>query len=145
MAIMMIAGERYDMPVWLKGRLLAQTVYEIAPDVLAVESGSEVGKSYRVYHANGKSTRCTCPAVGECAHRIAANLWLADQQAERQNELDEAHAVAAAVLGKFADDLPVHVDDELSRQQAERARKLAAQAAYRELYPDDFGYYGDVA
>lgn len=113
MATMMIAGERYEMPVWLKARLLQVTPAEDNAHVLIVESGSERGKTYPVEHDGEKSTHCPCRAVTqECAHRIAADRFLA----------------AAQVLGpEIAQDLTAHVEDDLTSHEEEYA-ELAAEA-----------------
>lgn len=54
--------------------------------------------------------RHTCPHILDASARAKARYH------EAQNELDEAAAIAPAVLGSFATDLPVHLDDEMPGQ-----------------------------
>lgn len=116
MATMLIAGEKLQMPVWLKARLLQVTETDNA-NILSVESGSERNKSYPVEHDGQKSTHCPCKAIIEdCAHRIAADRYLENERAQRQLELDAAAVVAPLVLGDLAEDLTAHIDDELAAQ-----------------------------
>ena len=80
----------------------------------------------KVYHLTliaGKIRSCVDAATGEsckahqyrgtCCHEERVMLY----EAKRQQELDGAAAVAPLVLGSaFAQDLPVHLDDEFSAQ-----------------------------
>lgn len=116
MATMLIAGERYEMPVWLKARLLEVQPTE-TENVLSVESGSKRGKFYRVVTDGIHAVSCPCDArIEQCAHVIAADRYLELERAQAQNEMDEAAVVAPAVLGEMAQDLDAHIDDELSTQ-----------------------------
>lgn len=167
MAVMIIGGERYtNVPVWLKGRLLTDTV-ETTKDiaVLSVESGSEAGKRYSVRHDSVRALSCDCPARVDCCHMMAVERYLAlasDTQAhlddmgedEDEDEMGECEARAREIIEQERDaqvraevaalpDADSSAMAEVYAMQAEKARKLAAQAAYREAYPDDFcDYYG---
>jgi len=111
MATMIIGGEKYQMPIWLKARLLEVLETEDA-GVLKVESGTERGKWYAVRHDGHIARSCECDArVEKCAHKQAAERYLASVE----------------VLGKaFADDLAAHVEDELRGEEHERTMEEIA-------------------
>ena len=111
MATMIIGGEKYQMPIWLKARLLEVLEAEDA-GVLKVESGTERGKWYAVRHDGHIARSCECDArVEKCAHKQAAERYLASVE----------------VLGKaFAEDLPAHVEDELRGEEHERTMEEIA-------------------
>lgn len=104
---------------------------------------------YTAVLRDGKAVSCTCLSSVKCRHMAAA-------------EFEEAWVgtVVVETLGEIAQDVTAHVEDDMAAHaqeygalavQAEaaiadeRARKQVAQALYREMFPDDFGYYGDVA
>lgn len=90
-AKMIIGGEELEMPMWLKGRLLAQTVETTNdPDVFTCESGTS-NKRYRVVTDGLHTLSCSCPAVGNCAHRIAVEKYVSEQAGEME-------AVAMAII-----------------------------------------------
>ena len=141
------------MAVATRTRKTAETIKAATIARVSDKSGKFLGFLVKSNHGNvyyqirctGKdSYTCTCEAKlwghAECCHIKAVRELVA---ARRQNELDEAAAVVAAVLPEMADDLQAHVDDALSAQQ-ERERKMAANQAYRDMFPDDYGYC-DVA
>lgn len=115
MAKMRIAGEELEMPVWLKGRLLAQTVEKTNdPDVFTCESGTS-NKRYRIVTDGLHALSCSCPAVGSCAHRIAVEKYVSEQAGEME-------AVAMAIIEQ----------EKAAKEQAQEARKAAAIARANE-------------
>lgn len=102
MASMIIAGEKYQMPVWLKARLLQVQPSEDKANILIVESGSEAGKTYPVEHDGQKSTHCPCKAViDDCAHRMAADRYLATCKPQVNDEPSgELAAIAEQIVAE---------------------------------------------
>lgn len=163
MATMIIGGEKLQMPVWMKARLLEVTLGEDI-NLLNVESGSERGKVYPVRHDGTHATSCPCRAtIAKCAHMLAAEKYLAlasdvqvhlDDMAEDEDEQSmgaqaeqiiaaeyEAKARAEAEAINATENIDADPMDATAAMQAEKARKLAAQEAYREAYPNDFSDY----
>lgn len=106
---------------------------------------------YRTTLHNGKCIGCTCPAtIRECKHALACEFeeaWIAP--IIREDELAEAAAVTTAVLGEFAQDVEQHVQDSIESGEFvdpfAGMTKAQQREAYRAMYPDDYGYYADVA
>jgi hypothetical protein len=100
----------------------------------------------------GVTYTCDCEARqwghAECCHIKAVKQLV---EARRNSRLpapldDELTAEQYDNLADLIDETPEeHAAYRAKLTERERERKLAAQAAYRDLYPDDYGYYGDVA
>lgn len=112
MANMIIGGEMHHMPVWLKARLLVNTI-ETTDDasVLTVESGTDHTKRHAVDHDGSISLACSCKATIKCAHMQAVELYL-------QEQVGECEAKAMEIIAA----------EQASKEQAQEARKAAAIA-----------------
>lgn len=87
MAKMIIGGVKYQMSIAMKARLLAQTIQTTDDaNVLTVESGTDRNKRHFVTHDQHVALSCSCPAVGNCAHRIAVEKYLREQPGEMEAE-----------------------------------------------------------
>lgn len=113
--------------------------------VVYVVLSSDGETTYTTTLVDGRATGCSCPAMKPCYHM--SQLEQREQEcAQKQAEMHEAAQVAPTILGEqFSQDLQAHVEDDLRSEPWAILSKEQKREMYRNMYPDDYGYYGDVA